>query len=87
MTREEYRKIEVEVENDIIATINTVFVISSMIIFVVGLLFSLIIGLPNFLTYYPVKSLIWMFTSTMGFAMIAYFYNVRKSEKERRKKK
>ena len=86
MTREEYRKIEVEVENDILATINTIFVISSMIIFVAGFIFSLIIGLGNFLTCYPVKSLIWMFMSTMGFAMIAYFYNVRKSEKERRRK-
>lgn len=86
MTREEYRKIEVEVENDILATINTIFVISSMIIFVAGFIFSLIIGLGNFLTYYPVKSLIWMFMSTMGFAMIAYFYNLRKSEKERRRK-
>jgi len=86
MTREEYRKIEVEVENDIIATINTIFVISSMIIFVAGFIFSLIIGLPNFLTYYPVKSLIWMFMSTMGFAMIAYFYKLRKREKERRRK-
>lgn len=86
MTREEYKRIEVEVENEILATINTIFVISSMIIFVAGLLFSLIIGLPNFLTYYPVKSLIWMFMSTMGFVMIGYFYNLRKSEKERRRK-
>lgn len=86
MSKEEYKRIEVEVENEILATINTIFVISSMIIFVAGLLFSLIIGLPNFLTYYPVKSLIWMFMSTMGFVMISYFYNLRKSEKERRRK-
>lgn len=81
MTRE-----EIKIRNNRIATINTIIVLACMAVFVIGLVFSFMVGFPNFVVHYPHKSIAWILISSIGFGFIEFYYNVRKEEKERRRK-
>jgi len=78
---------ERKIRNNRIATINTIIVLICMAVFIVGLVFSFMVGFPNFVVHYPHKSIAWILISSIGFGFIEFYYNVRKEERERRKKK